>query len=396
MKKINRGSLKPKKTIANKKAVFGLRDARISELNLKLKKENLDLAEQVRKFEQVVESVPNGIVIINAAGHIVLVNRQMEKMFGYTRQELLGKKVEKLVPERFRANHSAHREGFTKEPSVRPMGGGRDLFGVHKDGHEIPIEIGLNPIESEEEMLVLGSIIDVTKRKQLDDLKDNFLSTVSHELRTPLSILKMGIDNLEADRAWKLSQDEKEMVTMLQKNTDRLEKLINDLLDFSRLESGNIRFNPKTIDFMLIAKEVVENFSLPSKEKGVMIHIDCETPCKIVKADPELMIRVLTNLVNNALRYTNSQIVVCLKEVEGFLTVSVVDDGEGIGEQDMPALFNKFVQIKRPHGGAGYKGTGLGLAICREIVQMHQGKIWVESQLGFGTEFIFQIPMPSQ
>jgi PAS domain S-box-containing protein len=133
-----------------------------------------------RKFRAVVEHSPSGIVTVNQEGKIVLVNSETEKLFGYDRRELIGQPVEVLVPERFRGGHPAHRAGFLADPQARAMGGGRDLYGRHKDGHEIPVEIGLNPIQTEEGLFILADIVDITERKRLErELKARFLTSAT-------------------------------------------------------------------------------------------------------------------------------------------------------------------------------------------------------------------------
>lgn len=345
------------------------------------------------RLSQVVESAPTGIVIANETGKIVFVNVQAERLFGYSREELIGQDVEVLVPERFRGKHPHHRDGFVAHPTARPMGAGRDLYGLRKDGREVPVEIGLSPIVTQEGILVLSSIIDITERKRLEEMKENFLRTVSHELRTPLSILKMGVDNIEAGHVLNLTEEEREMLDIMKRNTVRLERLINDLLDLSRLESGGMKIHLRPVRIVSLLDEVLRSLEILARERGIILKKDCGTEAPVIRADADLIVRVLTNLLQNAVRFAKSEVMVSVKTLAGHIQVSVMDDGVGIGAEHLPSLFNKFVQINRPIGGSGYKGTGLGLAICKEIIQLHEGKIWAESTVGQGSQFHFTLPL---
>ena len=133
------------------------------------------------KFELAVEWCPNGMVMTDAAGAILLVNAETERLFGYPREELIGQSIDILVPERFRAKHPRHRKAFTDHPKARAMGKGRELFGLRKDGTEFPIEIGLNPIETRDGLLILSAVVDISERKRNERLKSEFVATVSHE-----------------------------------------------------------------------------------------------------------------------------------------------------------------------------------------------------------------------
>ncbi len=254
--------------------------------------------------------------------------------------------------------------------------------------------------------------MEINEQKRLDQLKDEFVSTVSHELRTPLAIIKSAIENLRDGVAGVMNDKQSRTVHIAARNLERLTTLINDLLDLSRLESGKTRVNRHRINLLLLAQEVIQGFQLQAKSKNISLSLDFPTPAPEIYADPDMVIQVLNNLINNALRYTVSQVIIhCrfpLKDIEkkteeekwkkpevGMVEISVEDDGVGISPNDMEKLFNKFEQINRPMGGAGYKGTGLGLAICKEIIAQHEGDIWAESLVGHGATFYFTLPQYS-
>ncbi|MDO8518702.1 MAG: HAMP domain-containing sensor histidine kinase, partial [Deltaproteobacteria bacterium] len=262
-----------------------------------------------------------------------------------------------------------------------------------KQGRHIEVEFVSNVYMVGLEHVIQCNIRDVSERKQLEHLKDDFLSTVSHEIRTPLSNLKMGVDNLEEICAGKQEKNVSEIIDVLKRNADRLVRLINDLLDLSRFESGKIGPFLQNIQISSLVEEVIQGSMSLAKERGLTLKGEYEKDLPGLMADRDLLVRVLTNLLDNALRFAKSEIIVKARKFGLHLQVSVFNDGVGIKPEYIPALFNKFIQINRPLGGNGYKGTGLGLAICNGIIKLHEGKIWAESLGGQGTQFNFSIPL---
>ncbi len=244
---------------------------------------------------------------------------------------------------------------------------------------------------------------EIEERKKMDLLKDEFVSTVSHELRTPLAIVKSAIENLRDGIAGDLNEKQGRTVQIAARNLDRLTTIINDLLDLSRLESGRMVLNRHRVNLSLVVQELFQGYQIQARAKSVRLVADIPTDLPDVYVDPDLIMQVFNNLMNNCLRYTKSRIIVTVKRAspggrpQGMesqserILVRLEDDGEGIAAEDMGKLFGKFQQINRPTGGAGYKGTGLGLAICREIISQHEGSIWAESELGKGTAFLFTL-----
>lgn len=232
---------------------------------------------------------------------------------------------------------------------------------------------------------------EIEERKKMDILKDEFISTVSHELRTPLAIVKSAIENLRDGIAGELNEKQVRTVQIAARNLDRLTTIINDLLDLSRLESGKMVLNRHRVSLNSVVQELFQGYQMQARAKNTRLIADIPQGIADVYVDPDLLMQILNNLMNNALRYTKTKIVVKAQSEDKYIRVSIEDDGEGISAEDLPKLFGKFQQINRPTGGAGYKGTGLGLAICREIIHQHEGKIWAESDLGHGTRFLFTL-----
>ncbi len=232
----------------------------------------------------------------------------------------------------------------------------------------------------------------VAERKELDRLKDEFLSTVSHELRTPLTIVKEALDNLRDGIAGNLNEEQKKVVNIGRENVDRLTLLISDLLDLSRLESGKATFNKAAVDLQQLIRSASDNLGPLAERKRLSLITDLPEDLPQVFADADMINQVITNLVSNALRFARSRITIYAGvEDEKLIKISVIDDGKGVSKKQLQMLFDKFVQTSRPQGGAGYQGTGLGLSICKRIVDAHNGQIWVESEEGKGAQFHFTL-----
>lgn len=205
------------------------------------------------KLHQVVEAAPNGLLMVNQSGEIVLCNAEIESLFGYQREELLGKKIEMLIPEKYRLKHPHHRNSYLLKAETRQMGAGRDLTGLRKDGTEVPLEIGLNPVQTEDGHFVLASIFDITERKKTASelfaakeaaesanfAKSTFLANMSHEIRTPLGAI-MGFADLVIDEQVRPSE-KVNFVAAIKRNGELLSNIINDILDLSKIEAGKMK-----------------------------------------------------------------------------------------------------------------------------------------------------------
>ncbi len=239
---------------------------------------------------------------------------------------------------------------------------------------------------------------EVRERRKIDRLKDEFIGTVSHELRTPLTILQGAIDSLTEELAGPLTPKQKEMVAMACRHLNRLAKMINNLLDLSRLESGQAKVQRRRLNPAPLIEEAAEGLRLASRDRNIAMELEISGDLPEVYADPDMIGQVLGNLLDNALRFARTRLVLRATRTDsgpGAL-VEVLDDGPGVPPERIGELFNKFVQVNRVLGVAGYKGTGLGLAICKEILALHGSSIGVESAPGSMTRFHFVLPAYSQ
>ncbi len=349
----------------------------------------------------VLDSAPDAMVIIDASGVIVFANRQVSAIFGHDPAELVGQKVECLLPERFRARHVGHREGYVNNLRVRPMGSGLDLFALRKDGSEFPVEISLSPSTDEANTFVVAAIRDTTDRRRIqtelreareaadraNQAKSRFLATASHDLRQPLQALSLLNGTMrrmvpEGELADALAQEAQAISAM--------SHLLNALLDISKLESGAIK--PEITDFKVASlfEELRREFASLAADKGLRLEV--EFCADRIHSDPALVGQVIRNLVSNAIKYTRAGGVRlrCLHE-KSCVRLEVLDTGIGIAREEISRIFDDFYQVGVA-SNTTRDGYGLGLSIVSRIAQLLGAKLNVHSEIGKGTTFSIELP----
>ena len=372
----------------------------IAEKTTKLRQTNTRLA-------STMKNVADAIITIDAAGIIDSFNPAAEKIFGYQAKEVIGQNVSILMPEPYRSRHDQYLERYQKTDVSRIIGRGPlESSARRRDGSGFPVDLSVSEMKLEGQRFFIGVLRDITERKEAEEkiirqraeltaakrtegLKEGFLAMVSHEMRTPLTPI-IGF----SQRIIKKSQaDAKitESANHILKNAHRLQEIINDLLDFSKAEAGKLQIDIQAVNFQELVAQMLPSIHQLLQEKELQLKMAIPRDLPPVAADHLRLEQILLNLFSNAMKFTQEKgtITISAEENKEKITVMVRDTGEGISEEDQLLIFDHFHQVKRQQ--QEQQGTGLGLAITKNLVELHGGKIWVESSPGEGASFYFTL-----
>lgn len=386
-------------------------------------------------MDAIFQFATEGILLTNEKGEIVHINPSAERLFDYESGELIGKKIETLVPKRFSEKHLVHRENFNKCPHSRSMGAGSQLFGLRKNGTEFPVEISLSPYSTNTGNFVVAFIVDVTIRKQaeekmknysadlekqvgnrtlilqeaitelektknelnialekekeLNELKSRFVSMASHEFRTPLATIMSSLSLVKSYGEQNDKEKQDRHIQKIKSSISNLTDILNDFLSVSRLEEGKIEYVPERFDLVQFVKEIVSETEPLCKNRQ---KIDYQyTGTELVYLDKKILKNIFFNLISNAAKFSfaDSTIQIKTERSANLVTLSVEDHGIGISKNDQKHLFQRFF---RGRNALNIQGTGLGLNIIENYVDMMKGKIGFSSEENKGTIFTIHIP----
>lgn len=376
-----------------------------------------------------------GILVSNDKGEIIRTNPSANKLFGYEEGELIGKRIEVLVPKRLSGNHVEHRDKYNHNPHARSMGSNMELFGLKKDGSEFPLEISLSPYSTAKGRFVIAFIVDTTLRKkaeeklknystelekqvknrtlileeaieelektkkdlnkaldkerELNELKSRFVSMASHEFRTPLTTMMSSLSLVTKYGEQNDAENQVKHVGKIKTSINNLTDILNDFLSLSKLEEGRVENMPEAINLKIFLEEIISEMKslTSSNQKLVQVHQGEE----FVYIDKKLLKNIMFNLVSNAIKFSpdGGEILISSEVSDTFIKISVKDSGIGISENDKKHLYERFF---RGNNATHIQGTGLGLNIVARYVQLMNGSLDFDSIENKGTTFTFRVP----
>ncbi|MBC8047223.1 MAG: PAS domain-containing sensor histidine kinase [Fimbriimonadaceae bacterium] len=417
-----------------------------------IEKENNKINTTLEQFEALFRYSTIGIIITDSLGSIINVNNMAETEFGFTKDELIGEKIEILIPDQYKSKHETHRDNFYQHPHNRSMGTGRDLYAKKKDGKMFPVEISLSHYTIDSKLYAIAFIIDITVRKgneqmmlsqkielekntleiqllntdlekkiddrtkmlketlyeletsrqelnkafihekELGDLKSRFVTMASHEFRTPLSTILSSVSLLGKYTLTDEQDKRDKHIGRIKEAVQNMKNILEDFLSLGKLEEGSVKAKIETMntgDFIFELKNTITDMQQICRQ-GQTIQLTHELPVQTT-TDINLFKNILINLLSNAIKFSpeNSVIHINLLSKENNLMLSVKDNGIGISKEDQTHLFERFFRAKN---ATNVQGTGLGLHIIGKYVELLDGKIELQSQLDKGTEFIIFLP----
>ncbi|VAW99614.1 diguanylate cyclase/phosphodiesterase (GGDEF & EAL domains) with PAS/PAC sensor(s) [hydrothermal vent metagenome] len=386
---------------------------RINATNLSLKKHNARLINNEIKQRIVIETIADGVMVINDQGIVESFNPAAALLFGYDEAEVLGKNVKMFISEDISPKHDVHIQKFVSSDEKEIVGFSREVTGLHKNGGTFPLKLSVKEMLIEGDLKFTGVMHDITEQKDFETkmiiakelaesgtkIKNDFLATMSHEIRTPMNGV-LGMIQLLNETS--LTNEQREYVDVIKNSGSALLEIINNILDFSKIEAGQLKIDIIEFNLEQIIFDVIQLLARNAQRKNIRFIFNYSVECpKYVLGDPNRLRQVIMNLVGNAVKFTEQgHIYILVKQIKKInskctMRIVVQDTGIGISEQALPQLFESFTQadssISRQYGG-----TGLGLAISKQLVKLMGGDINVTSQVNAGSTFSINITLTDQ
>jgi len=363
------------------------------------KKAEASLHERESRISAIVTRAADGILTLNDSGTLLSFNPAAEKLFGCTASEVLGQNIDILMPGPFGDRASGSLMEWLHQGIHGQGSGTLETMARQKDGSLTPVELSISEWSLNGPNLYAAILRDIRERKLAEakvleaaEVKTEFAAMVSHELRTPLTAILEGVNLVHDGTFGKINQDQKEVLNIAKRNVERLSRLINDVLDFQKLETGHMQLDLQKIELNPLCCETLESFKIQAVSKGLQLNLDLNPELAPVLADRDRILQVLSNLVNNAIKFTDHGTITLRTASAGkWVLLTVQDEGRGIPKEDIPRLFQPFSQALSR--GDRPAGTGLGLMICRQIVEKHNGILRVKSDPGAGSSFQITLPI---
>lgn len=395
------------------------------------------IRQELEMLDALFKHANEGIIVTAPDAKIVMVNPKAESMFGYKKDELVGKTIETLIPSKYAKSHVKHRDGYMKKPHARGMGIGMDLYALRKDGSEFPVEVSLSDFMTSEGQYFMSFIIDITERKrqegeiralntdlenrvtqrteelaqaieklaeskqdviraletekELNELKSSFITTASHEFRTPLTTILSSVALIDEYRTTEDYDKRAKNTKRIRSAVHNLIQILDDFLSLSKLEEGIVRNQPDVLNLQEVAADITEEVKGMLKKDQHIVY-EHKGPICDAELDPHLLKNVLLNLLSNAIKYSPEGKTVRLRTDcdEERTVITVSDDGMGIPKEDQPLLFERFF---RAQNAGSIQGTGLGLNIVKKYIELMGGTISFTSVLNKGTTFTIIFPL---
>ena len=351
------------------------------------------LTEANLRMETIFDSVIDGIIVVDGNGRIDAINASAERLFDYDPSELVGQKVDRLLPDWSAPGGDASSPGDpdkAADPMVKNHG---RLDGRRKDGSVFPAELAVNTMDLADSRSFVAIARDISERKQIERMKNEFISTVSHELRTPLTSIKGSLGLIQSSVLGDLPKEVRSMVEIACNNSERLLRLINDILDMEKIEAGRMEFRMQPVEVMPLIRQVIASNTGYGDQFGVTFVVTESTEDAWVEGDIDRLNQVLTNLLANATKVScrNSRVEIAVSSDGADYCIAVKDYGPGIPEAFRGKIFEKFSQADSSDTRR-IGGSGLGLSICKAIIERHRGTIGFDTESGVGSRFYFRIP----